>query len=177
MMKLKATLAILLFALSIPSFAKADALFMSCPSVFNGDVSNMTANIYIGSPPTALCGNQGAGPKECNSVSLTQANLNVSIDGLTDDLLACSCDPSNNPGFWKLSFATPISKTYNITAYVISNSTTNTITASSTCLVRRASFQGTFTVPEIPIVLLPFLTFIAILIMRKKKIQGLGDGV
>jgi hypothetical protein len=171
MAKLKVPLAILLLALAIASFAKADALFMSCPSVFNEDESNMTANIYIGNPPTAQCGDRVlvTPPKECNSAAAAD-RLMVQVDGLTDDLLACTCDTSNNPGFWKLSFATPISKTYNITAFI--RNSTNDVTASSTCLVRRASFQGTFTVPEIPIVLLPFLTFIAILIMRKKRHRG-----
>ncbi|MFH0971302.1 MAG: hypothetical protein V1835_01920 [Candidatus Micrarchaeota archaeon] len=159
------------FVISQGAFAAADSIFMDCPTVFNDDISNITANIFIstpGNPPTGDCGQMSAGPDRfCNDLAAGTNRFNITIDNTTDDLISCECDNLANPGSWKISISTPLQKDYNITATV--TNTTDAISASYSCKVKRASFQGQFTVPEYSPLLLPLLMFGAILVMRKTK--------
>lgn len=145
--------------------APADTLFTYCPTLFNTEVSNITANTYFGSPPSAGCGALSADPvKQCNQGSA--GSFNVLIDGDSADLLGCTCSDAVSPGSWRISISTPLSKEYNVTTYTRN---TTGVSAEYSCLIERKSFESSFTVPELPLQLLPFLTFAAILILRKRQ--------
>lgn len=160
--------AIFIFAfLALAGKASADSVFMSCPTLFNNDISNFSANIFIGNPPIAACGARNPDPRQCNNVTANLFRFSVSIDGLVDDLLSCSCSDVDNAGLWRISISTPLQKSYNITAWIVNS--TNTISSAYSCNIKRASFQGQFTVPEYSPWLLPFLIFAALFIMRKKR--------
>ncbi len=170
MMELSRALVVSLCLLALALPAAADSVFMSCPTLFNDDISNITANTYIspsaGSPPVADCGNLGSAPIMCNSG--TNPQFRILIDGEATDLIACTCDDAVNPGNWRISISTPLNKQYNITAYIVNSSSSTS--SEYTCLVKRESFgSGTFTVPEVPVFLLPLIIFVAILIARKGK--------
>ncbi len=160
--------ALLAFALlALFNQAAADALFIDCPTVFNEDVSEVAGNMYVGSPPAADCGDLAAAPFHCNNYG-SPPYLNVSIDGVTDDLLNCTCDNSGNVGSWSIFLSTPLDREYNITAQIVNHSS-GSISAEYACIVKRASFEGTFTVPEFSILLLPLLMFTGLLILRRRK--------
>ncbi len=163
--------ATLLLVLALASKASADALFMSCPTVLTTDFTNITANTFINSPPRADCGATDKlwanDQTQCNNITQGVYRLNITVDGFTDDLVSCTCDNSVNPGVWKITISTPITKEYNITAEIWNLS--NSVSAAQTCMVKRANFQGNFTVPDFNLVFLPLIMFAGILFLRKRK--------
>ncbi|MBI5224547.1 hypothetical protein HY989_01630 [Candidatus Micrarchaeota archaeon] len=163
--------ATLLLVLALASHASADALFMSCPTVLTADFTNITANTFINTPPRADCGTVdpifASDYVQCNIKTIDVYRLNVTVDGLGDDVVACTCDNNVNPGVWKITISSPVQKEYNITAEIWNLA--NTVSARQTCMVKRANFQGNFVVPEFNPVFLPLIMLAAILVLRKRK--------
>src|SRR3989344_6145418 len=154
--------------------ARADSVFMSCPSVFTSDQSNLTTNIYMGSPPSATCGAMvgAAGDAiRCNSPAVS--SFHVLVNGDVADLEGCTCDDAANPGYWILSFTTPIPQEYNITSFIINAA--SVVSAEYQCVRDRKDFRGQFTVPELSLPLLPFIIISALLIMRRGKGRETGQ--
>ncbi|MEK6953368.1 MAG: hypothetical protein AABX01_00035 [Candidatus Micrarchaeota archaeon] len=162
-----------LILLALALNARADSVFMSCPSVFNQDNTSLSANIYIsvaGAAPDASCGNLGpTADKYCIGGAVPA--FKVLVNGQTADIESCTCDPVGNPGYWKFNLVTPITQKYNVTAYIV-NATlgpVDIVSAEYQCIRDRKSFQGQFTVPEISPLLLPFIIFAALFIMRRAR--------
>ncbi|MFH1750573.1 MAG: hypothetical protein ABH863_02750 [Candidatus Micrarchaeota archaeon] len=155
-----------IFLLALSSSANADAVFMNCPSLFNTDITNLTAYVYYGSPPVAKC-QDPPGPYVCNTGAAGTYRLMVKVNGdASSDIESCSCYDTE-PGHWYFSITTPISQNYNVSVYLLN--TSNVVSAEYQCSRDRKSFQGQFTVPELPPLLAPFIFIAALLIMRRGK--------
>ncbi|MFH1258168.1 MAG: hypothetical protein ABIG96_02165 [Candidatus Micrarchaeota archaeon] len=144
----------------------ADSLFMKCPTVFNTDASNITVNMYYGSPPMANCGDLGSADRQCTSTAAAY-RLNVTINGDQTDLLNCFCNPTSNPGNWLIQVSTQLNQDYNISVFI--QDAAGAVTAASSCMVPRKPFNAPFTIPEFSPLLIPLIIFAAISIIRKRR--------